>query len=210
MTSLSADAHAGLALTALRQGTHALHQQLDRLMPLSGAYINRLDYLHHIGLMAAWLRALEPGLRDLRLGLAGGERWSPAARLALIERDVEEAVQAGVDTGLLRWIPEARFDWSVPRAEGEACRLGMVYVLEGSLLGGEVLRRRWGERLAPLQLRSLAVEGMGPRWKALLQLLEQRLSRREQVEAAVRGAQEAFGCMIELAGHSRRQLSVTV
>jgi orotidine-5'-phosphate decarboxylase len=30
------------------------------------------------------------------------------------------------------------------------------------------------------------------------------------VEAAVRGAQEAFGCMIELAGHSRRQLSVTV
>jgi len=124
---------------------------------------------------------------------------------------VAEAAEAGIDTGLLRWIPEARFDWSGPCAQDTAYRLGVVYVLEGSMLGGEVLRRRWGPRLAPLSLHYFSVPGLGQRWRSLLQLLEQHLGGDPLcIEAAVRGAQDAFACMIDLTRRSRQQLAVTV
>ena len=180
-------------------------------MPLSGGYIGRPDYLHQIGLTAAWLRALDSGLRDLALAWPGGSDWSPAARLRLIDRDVAEAAEAGIDTGLLRWIPEARFDWSGARALDMPYRLGVVYGLEEMTRGGEALRRRWGERLAPLGLHAFVVAGGGLRWRGLLQLLEQRLgSDRPSIEAAVQGAQDSLACMIELTRRSRQQLAVTV
>ena len=82
-------------------------------------------------------------------------------------------------------------------AHADAARLGVRYVIEGSHLGGKVLRRRWGERLAPHPLGYLG-GGAPDRWPAFLNELAAARSPEERA-AACAGAVLAFQLLQRLA-----------
>jgi heme oxygenase len=75
--------------------------------------------------------------------------------------------------------------------------LGTIYVLEGSRLGGAVLRRSVGSGL-PTEFLSA---GPPTAWRVLLDTLERTLLTSAQVEAATAAASRAFG-LFEASGHT--------
>ena len=111
--------------------------------------------------------------------------WSERRRADLL---LEDLAELGV---------EPPRSVTAPALISEAEVLGAVYVLEGSRLGGAVLFRT-----APYDAprRFLEPEGVGPRWRALVALLDARLIDPDQIAAAVRTARSVFGCFHEAAG----------
>ena len=77
-----------------------------------------------------------------------------------------------------------------PPFDTPAALLGGLYVLEGSRLGGAVLRRR----LPPgSPSRFLSAPAPNASWSRLLALLERELGRESDLAAAVAAAQAVFG-----------------
>jgi heme oxygenase len=78
----------------------------------------------------------------------------------------------------------------------QAAALGVLYVLEGSSLGGRLIRRDLAARgtdLASLDFMDPYGAQTGAMWRALLELLEQHLAREPQALAeACAGATAAF------------------
>ena len=81
------------------------------------------------------------------------------------------------------------------RAGGVAESLGLLYVLEGSALGGRVIRRavvaRGGD-LRGLSFLDPYGERLGERWRAFLAVLDAEAARPDDIEAAVAGAVAGF------------------
>jgi len=76
---------------------------------------------------------------------------------------------------------------------GEA--LGRLYVLEGSTLGGRLIRRSLtaqGSDMSGLSFLDPYGEQTGERWRAFLAVLDRALRTPEALEAAVRGAVAGF------------------
>ena len=176
----------------LRAATADLHAHIDRAMPLARSAPTLADYLTHLLLLRDWLGALGQAMTGLN-GLADEQ----AAVLA----DAEQAAAlightvpaprdaAGAEQAALRALDDG--------AHADAARLGVRYVIEGSHLGGKVLRRRWGERLAPHPLGYLG-GGAPDRWPAFLNELAAARSPDERA-AACAGAVLAFQLLQRLA-----------
>lgn len=126
------------------------------------------------------------------------ERAAEAAGAAELIEDWADRRRADL---LLEDLAELGVDLPAPVAppvlETEAEILGAVYVLEGSRLGGAVLFRT-----APYDAprRFLEPEGVGPRWRSLVALLDARLTADDQIADAVRSARSVFNCFHEAAG----------
>jgi heme oxygenase len=79
---------------------------------------------------------------------------------------------------------------------------GALYVLEGSTLGGRIIRRELQSRLGPQIAQASAFfdgragEG-GPLWRSFLQALEQRVRTPAERSAAQAGAERTFQAMID-------------
>jgi heme oxygenase len=82
-----------------------------------------------------------------------------------------------------------------PKASSRAEALGLVYVLEGSTLGGQVIRR--AARAAGTDLTGLSFldpygAKVGERWRAFLAVVAAEAATREAEDAVVRGARAGF------------------
>lgn len=75
-----------------------------------------------------------------------------------------------------------------PDFAGEAAILGGLYVLEGSRLGGAMLVRSVPAHLP----KSFLTAGNPTAWRALVELLDQRLSSEAEVAAAAAAASDVF------------------
>lgn len=97
-----------------------------------------------------------------------------------------------------------------PDGLGEA--LGWLYVAEGSMLGGRVMRqamRRDGIPLEGLEFLDPHGDETGPRWRALLAMLEFACASGRAARAeVVKGAADAFALAYELLVPPRRPESV--
>ena len=161
----------------LREATQAPHQRLE----------NRLDILRQVATARG------------RLGLV--------ERFHALHRDAEAALApwlaalAGLDFEARRRSPHLAKDLAllggaptegeaiVVRGVGEA--LGLMYVLEGSTLGGRVIRRRVeaaGGDMAGLSFLDPYGEQVGERWRSFLAVLEAR----PEADAIVAGAVAGF------------------
>ena len=81
------------------------------------------------------------------------------------------------------------------RPRGVAESLGLLYVLEGSALGGRQMRRgleAQGGDLRGLSFLDPYGERLGERWRAFLAVLEDEAARPGSAEAAVAGALAGF------------------
>ncbi|MDM0019533.1 biliverdin-producing heme oxygenase [Variovorax saccharolyticus] len=176
-------------LQALRAATGELHRRLDSQLPIAGAEATLQDYLAHLQLLRPWLQAL-------RAAIAGpGD-----AGLDAVARRIDGRLQA------LQWDladagepqrERAGVEDFVPPSPGAALAYawGLAYVVEGSQLGGAVMRRRLLPRLAPHPLCYFApAEGRGPAsgWQDFIAELAAAVDGQAAVEAAASGAVAAF------------------
>lgn len=163
----------------LRAATRHAHRQLeertailDRVRSRAGrAEVVRGFYRLHAEAEAAaepWLAAI-PGL-----DFEGRRR---TARLANDLRALGSATPSVARDAL--------------RIDHEAGALGLLYVLEGSSLGGQVIRRQVGD-LTGLSFLDPYGARTGERWRAFLAVLTASLPRPSDVEAAVAGALAGF------------------
>lgn len=164
------------ARSALRTATADDHERVDAIF---GSF--RLE--HQAG-YRAFLRATAAAYLPVEAALdaAGAERvvedWEERRRADLIRSDL---VALGEDATLMT---------DPPRLDGEGSLLGAIYVLEGSRLGGALLSRQ----LAPgAPRRFLAAPSAPGAWRRLIEVLDLRLTARDELARATLVAKQIFG-----------------
>lgn len=165
---------------ALKEATDEVHRELDnRLSRLDLS--KRDDYRKFLDFHAKVLPALESsldqgGLSDLVEG------WENSRRTTAIERDL--AV-------LGRRMPAAV---PVPKLNGTAELLGTAYVVEGSRLGGRVLRKQVGDGL-PADFLSDADSC----WPKVVAALDRFLYSDALIDEAIGAARRCFALFLNVA-----------
>lgn len=165
-------------LHALREGTRACHKGLEQRLPFFSEGFDLPAYRRLVEAYHGFHAPLDAALA----GYQGAERCKAPA----LVQDLRALNLARHDIDALPLCP------TLPRIDSEACALGVMYVLEGSTLGGQVLKRAMAERLgidADSGAAFLDVYGpeTGANWRAFLQrLAEASVSTQAQsVDAAI-------------------------
>ena len=166
---------------ALQAATDAIHRELDeRLSRLDLA--SAADYRRFLGFHAQTIPPFEEAL-----AAAGASRliddWEAGRRTAAIETDLAalgEPMPAPIPVAPLR---------------GTAELLGTAYVLEGSRLGGRVLKRRVGDGLPS----SFLGHSTHAPWPAVVATLDRHLYSDELVEEAKAAARQCFDMFLKAA-----------
>ena len=147
----------------LREGTHELHERLDRSLPLMRPGLTRAEYVAFLSRMLAWLEPTEQRLASALNHLVAVHRR--AGRLETDLAALGEPLPASAGTAAL------------PPLATEADALGCFYVLEGSALGGQIVSRHV-ERTLGLDARTGAAyfngdgAATGSRWRAVCRTLD--------------------------------------
>jgi heme oxygenase len=103
--------------------------------------------------------------------------WPDRRRTSLIEADLAELGLGAIE------------EVSAPRFIGAAGALGGLYVLEGSRLGGAMLKRQLS---ADQPQRFLGAPGEAGAWRALLATLDESLAAEADLDAAIGAARSVF------------------
>lgn len=180
------------ALRALREATGAAHERLEGNLRLALPGAGRHAYTLHVASLWGWLQPVEPALWS--------GAWPDGADVparSVKSRWLEEDLAHARGEGYLRGEPAVN---ERPVAFGSlAERMGYAYVIEGSTLGGQVLRRRVGPALHPWPARYL--EGYGEqaaqRWRDFLALLGAHVDTPDRIDEAARSAMRAFESLEE-------------
>ncbi len=159
----------------LRAATRDAHDRVDaRFAALDLA--DRADYADFLTAQARAYLPLEEALTDA--GAANLiEDWVATRRGALLLADL-------ADLGIDR--PET---FAPPPLGNDAEMVGALYVLEGSRLGGAMLRKSVPDSLPA---RFLSARTPGGHWKRVIATLERNLYSDARIEAATNGAIRAF------------------
>ncbi|MFB4392856.1 biliverdin-producing heme oxygenase [Pseudomonas sp. LS_1] len=120
-------------LLALRAGTQSSHKALEQRLPFFDA---RFDLHGYRALMQAYYGFHAP-LETLLVG----HQESARNKTPALTRDLQAL---GLSAAQIDALPLCS---ALPVVADEACALGVMYVLEGSTLGGQVLKRAMAERL---------------------------------------------------------------
>ena len=165
------------ARAALRTGTAAEHERVDSLF--STLDLARTDdYRLFLTAQAAAFLPVEEAL-----DAAGAEQfvadWQARRRSHLLRDDLQ-ALAAHLPA------PEP-----ISALQGSAEILGAVYVLEGSRLGGAMLKRSVSPDMPQSFLSAPQPPGA---WRKLLETLDHYLYEPAAIQAAVGAARRVFGC----------------
>jgi len=177
-TSRRAGAEPGPAWQALHAATAGLHAQVEALPLMRALMSPTVDAATCIGVLqgllaahAVWEQANAAWLRALA--------WPWQPRAPRLQRDL-----LALDAPLPAGSPPA------PRASCAEEAWGMLYVVEGSALGGRLIARHLRARLPQLAARICHFDAdPGPGWPAFRTALEQALPAnpaRQQAAAAAR------------------------
>jgi heme oxygenase len=165
------------ARAALRAATAAEHDRVDALFSRLDL-ARQGDYRLFLLAQAAAFLPVEAALEE-----AGAQGvvpdWAERRRGHLLARDLD-ALGAALPA------PEP-----APALAGAAEILGAAYVLEGSRLGGAMLRR--GVAADAPQAFLAAPQAKGS-WRKLLELLDDRLYETAAIETAAGAARRTFSC----------------
>lgn len=183
------------ALETLREATRGEHERTegaieDRFFD-EGRGIDREGYRALLEAFLGLYRPLEERLVPAsrrHLGSFGYRR-----RVDRLERDLRAL---GCSDAHLEEIPTLSRD-ELPDVDGSHRLLGCLYVIEGSELGGRVIRKRLEKELDEDALRADAFFGTDPgrvreRWTDFRAELERRLAPGDPVEAAAEAARATF------------------
>lgn len=168
---------------ALRAATRAAHDAVDRRF--AGLSLDRpADYGRFLLAHAAAFLPAEQALTDAGAGSLIDD-WDQLRR--------SPALHADLDALGLRPPPPAE----PPAYADEAAVLGGAYVIEGSRLGGALLRRQVAPGLPRAFLDSVQPPA---RWRRLLALLDRALADRAAIARATEAALGTFALFRPMAG----------
>ena len=142
-------------------------------------YANLLAALH--GLFRHWERGHQPFLEKMAID----GRWNYLERSTLLAQD---RARLGTDARLRATTASPAYP------SGEAANWGMLYVIEGSVLGGRLITSRLRQVLP--QHDAFAYFGLGAddgsRWPRFQSVLDEALTDELDVNQAILGAQAFF------------------
>lgn len=187
---------------ALKAHTGALHERLEASLDLTGSGLDRERYATMMARFHGFYAPLEPAL----LGADWpdhGVRYAERLKTPSLRRDL---AAFGMTPEAIDALPVCE---ALPRVDTAARRLGCLYVLEGSTLGGQFLTRHFATALGLTPDTGCAFfsgygPATGPRWAAFVKLLDAldtpdtraealdaALETFERLEAWMVGAREA-------------------
>lgn len=174
-------------LTALRQGTANLHRRLEARLPF---FATTLD----VGLYRRLLMAYYGFHAPFEVALAPHVTALDHTRRAKTPTLVRDLLALGLTSEDIHALPRCS---DIPAIHCDHSALGAMYVLEGSTLGGQVLKRAMAERLqidAGNGGAFLDVYGQatGPLWRGFLAFLASATAHLEQHEVVVEAAIDTF------------------
>jgi heme oxygenase len=171
---------------ALRRATADAHATVDGLF----SHVDLASASGYRAFLAAQATAHLPV--EAALDAAGAERvfadWPQRRRAALLRADLEE-LGGAIEPG------------PAPLLTDAAEIAGAAYVIEGSRLGGVLLRRSVG---ADLPTRFLSAPAEPGAWRALLLRLDEVLADDASLQRATAAAQRVFGLFAD-AGQSIKE-----
>nr|WP_314526909.1 biliverdin-producing heme oxygenase [uncultured Brevundimonas sp.] len=173
-------------LHALREATAAAHETLETEAGIEGRLAQVETRAAAVAAFYRFHAGLEPVSHPLvaRLNAEVGGGFDPRSRADGIARDL----------AALGVAQPAAARVEGPASAGEA--LGWVYVAEGSMLGGRIIRRRLtaeGRGLEGLSFLDPYGDETGPRWRAFMTLLDQACAAgRADVDQIVKGGVDGF------------------
>jgi len=182
------------ALELLRANTAKAHRKLDSESCLSILVSDVLGVDAYKAILLRFLgvfNVLEKQILDWPQWFACGFDFRPRLKVPLLCRDLRFFGLENPSFSLDREMAEIF-------APNNFCALlGVLYVTEGSTLGGRVIARHLGENLALTPDRGAAFfhgagEATRERWREFCELLEVQCVSEEQRENAVRAASLAF------------------
>lgn len=183
----------------LKTGTHDHHLRAEARLPLLDPALDRERYGAALAALLGFHAPVERALAVApwtRVGLD----WAPRLKAPLIEADLR---RLGWSAAAVRAVPLCG---AAPRPRTLAAALGCAYVLEGSTLGGQLLRRHVERTLAlgpDDGCGFLAAYGtdVGPMWRAFVEALETGVSRErcapDEILAAARETFDAMTAWLE-------------
>ncbi|MDH0302150.1 MULTISPECIES: biliverdin-producing heme oxygenase [unclassified Pseudomonas] len=169
-------------LLALREGTRTHHQQLEARLPFFSTGFDLTAYGNLLGAYHGFYAPLDRALSN--------HQTADRSKAPALARDLR-ALALPIDT-----LPQCQV---LPTIADEASALGVMYVLEGSTLGGQVLKRAMAERLGidgDTGAAFLDVYGplTGAHWRGFLaRLTAAPYSERAQTRS-VQAAVATFAC----------------
>ena len=166
----------------LRRATSEHHERVDTLF--SRFDLSRADdYRQFLRAMATAFIPVEEALDRGGVGALIPD-WSSRRRAGLLRKDLADAGAGAIEP------------LSAPLLAGPAALLGALYVIEGSRLGGAVLKRALPQD-APARFLSAPAEAGA--WRQLVCLLDERLGAPEAFARASAAARAVFQ-LFEMAG----------
>jgi heme oxygenase len=189
-------------LQDLRAMTRARHEALEAqpvFAALMSPALTLLDVQRAFQVFQAFYACAEPDLLP-QLAPAGlGGLYRP--RLSWLAADL-----------LMLDIPALPAVSLDPMPSSRAGLLGVIYAIEGSALGGQVLQRHLRERLGEggesfalrLSYFQRMAEGIGPHWQAVLNTARVEMNDASALHAAVDGVEWVFSSLIALADAARQ------
>ena len=173
----------------LRERTRDCHDAVEAHVRVSEQLGERERYAE---LLAFFARTLAPVEAWLEGHDAPGA--NPQGGVAMLHADLRAVGREPADQA-------AAFE---PGPRGEAAALGVMYVVEGSALGGQMIARDAEKNLGVTPDRGASffarggADGMAG-WRRFKAHLNERLDTPEKTEAAVGAARATFGHFIEMA-----------
>ncbi|VVQ19362.1 hypothetical protein PS925_04575 [Pseudomonas fluorescens] len=179
-------------LQDLRAGTAELHIALEKRLPF---FSDTLDTQAFVRLMQAYYGFYLP-LENALLrsdAMPADFELTPRLKAPTLRTDLRAL---GVSAAALQSLPQCE---QLPLIDSSAACLGVLYVLEGATLGGQILRREISSRLgleADNGAAFLDIYGAatGRRWRDFIEYLGSRPMSAAERAAVVTAAQTTFSC----------------
>ncbi|MFJ4349350.1 biliverdin-producing heme oxygenase [Pseudomonas sp. NPDC089428] len=172
-------------LLALREGTRDCHKALEARLPFFSPGFDSAAYRRLLQAYYGFHAPLEHHLSEYQ----GPER----RKTATLARDLLALNLSEADIAAL---PQCQ---ALPAIRDEASALGVMYVLEGSTLGGQVLKRAMAERLgighdSGAAFLDVYGELTGSYWRSFLERLGQASAAAPAQAITVQAAVDTFTC----------------
>ena len=167
---------------ALKTATDDVHSRLDALLSKLNL-ADRDDYTAFLAIQARVVPPLEQALESF--GMRGiVEDWDEHRRAGLLQSDLSALGCAMSET------------LEIPPIETVSHALGSAYVMEGSRLGGQILRKSVGRRMPN---SFLFPNGHKTAWPALVAALDSNLDSQPLLDEAKTAARRTFSLFFEAA-----------
>lgn len=173
-------------LSLLRAATRDAHASIERHVPLLSHVVSQGDYRWYLQALLGFYVPVEGALSDLGAGFSAEVSLPQRLKSAALRHDLAELGQGDL----------APVCSHVPRIAGASHGYGVMYVLEGSTLGGQVLAKHLTNVL-DIQRCSSFLHAYGrevaPMWKSFGDALSaHEASQRCDQDAVLSAARETF------------------